>query len=364
MFRKNNEMKLLIVYNKVWPYREKIFEIINEKYDLTVAYTDPKFLNKEYPYKTVYTPGKQVGPFFIHKDSLHKLCKGFDAVIGLYELRWLRLMGLMFNPWRKYSMSFWGIGVSASYANKFDDKKQWDFVRNFFGRKAESLIFYSDYPKTKFVQAGFNPDKIFVANNTTYVSPVNGLVADRNTFLFVGTLYKEKGIDQLLQAYNQLRKNNKDLPVLNIIGDGPERASIEQWVKAEGLEDKVFLHGAIYDSEILKTFYTRALACISPNQAGLSVLTSMGYATIFVTEKNAITGGEVLNITNGKNGIIYEGGVDALTRQMQWIIDNKEEVIRMGKNAQEHYRNNRTPEQMADSIMGAVEYALKKRRNA
>ena len=357
-------MKLLIVYNKVWPYREKIFEIINEKYDLTVAYTDPKFLNKKYPYKTVYTPGKQVGPFFFHKDSLHKLCAQYDAVIGLYELRWLRLMALMLNPWRKYSMSFWGIGVSASYSNKFDDKKQWDFVRNFFGKRAESLIFYSDYPKTKFVQAGFSPDKIFVANNTTYVSPVNGLVAERNTFLFVGTLYKEKGIDILLEAYSKINTSREELPVLNIIGDGPERPAIEQWVKEQGLEDKVFLHGAIYDSEILKTFYTKALACISPNQAGLSVLTSMGYATIFVTEKNAITGGEVLNITNMENGIIYEGGVTELAKQMSWIIANKEEVIRMGKNAREHYKNNRTPEQMADSIMGAVEYALKKKKHA
>lgn len=357
-------MKLLIVYNKVWPYREKIFELINEQYDLTVAYTDPKFLNKKYPYKTVFTPGKQIGPFFLHNESLHKLCAQFDAVIGLYELRWLRLMALMLNPWRKYSMSFWGIGVSASYSNKFDDKKQWDFVRNFFGKRAESLIFYSDYPKTKFVQAGFSADKIFVANNTTYVSPVNGLVAERNTFLFVGTLYKEKGIDILLQAYSKIKINRESLPVLNIIGEGPERASIEKWVKEEGLEDKVFLHGAIYDSEILKTFYTRALACISPNQAGLSVLTSMGYATIFVTEKNAITGGEVLNITNGKNGIIYEGGVEELQQQMQWIIENKEQVIGMGKNAQEHYRNNRTPEQMAGSIMGAVEYALKRRKHA
>lgn len=357
-------MKLLIVYNKVWPYREKIFEIINEKYDLTVAYTDPKFLNKKYPYKTVFTPGKQLGPFFIHNDSLHKLCGQFDAVIGLYELRWLRLMALMLNPWRKYSMSFWGIGVSASYSNKFDDKKQWDFVRNFFGKKAESLIFYSDYPKTKFVEAGFEADKIFVANNTTYVSPVNGLVAERNTFLFVGTLYKEKGIDILLTAYGKIKTSREALPVLNIIGEGPERASIEKWVKEEGLEDKVFLHGAIYDSEILKTFYTKALACISPNQAGLSVLTSMGYSTIFVTEKNAITGGEVLNITHMENGIIYEGGVEALEKQMSWIIENKEEVIRMGKNAREHYKNNRTPEQMADSIMGAVEYALKKKKHA
>jgi glycosyltransferase involved in cell wall biosynthesis len=357
-------MKLLIVYNKVWPYREKIFEIINEKYDLTVAYTDPKFLNKKYPYKTVFTPGKQLGPFFIHNDSLHKLCGQFDAVIGLYELRWLRLMALMLNPWRKYSMSFWGIGVSASYSNKFDDKKQWDFVRNFFGKKAESLIFYSDYPKTKFVEAGFEADKIFVANNTTYVSPVNGLVAERNTFLFVGTLYKEKGIDILLTAYRKIKTSREALPVLNIIGEGPERASIEKWVKEEGLEDKVFLHGAIYDSEILKTFYTKALACISPNQAGLSVLTSMGYSTIFVTEKNAITGGEVLNITHMENGIIYEGGVEALEKQMSWIIENKEEVIRMGKNAREHYKNNRTPEQMANSIMGAVEYALKKKKHA
>jgi len=358
-------VKLLIVYNKVWSYRERIFDLINEHFDLTVAFTDPQFLNKEFSFKTIYTPGKWRGPFFIHDKSLKSLCAGYDAVLALYEVRCISIMrlGLIFN--RKYSLTYWGIGVSASYANRFDENKRWDKLRYFFGKKAESIVFYSDYPVEKYVKAGFERNMLFVANNTTNVStPLNNDVK-KESFLFVGTLYKQKGIEILLSAYGALKDiPREDLPVLNIVGEGPERQFIEQWIHENKMENKVYLHGAIYDVDVLKSFYEKSIVCISPNQAGLSVLTTMGYATAFVTEKNAITGGEIFNIKDMYNGIIYEGGVDELKEKLTWIINNKQKVIDMGRAAKEHYDQNRTPQLMADSLMEAVNYALKIKNNA
>ena len=353
-------LKLLIVTNNVMSYRVKIWDLIGKEFDVTVAFTEAKFKDKEYPFKTIYTPGKWRGPFFIHDKPLYPLAKQFDAVISFYEIRCLSAMKLAFYPRRKYSLTFWGIGVSASYDNKYDTQSKWDKVRFFVGNKAESLVFYSDYPVEKHVKAGFDRKKLFVAPNTTEVSPNLNPNSKRDAFLFVGTLYRQKGFDILLNAYNSIREiPKKDIPVLHIIGEGPERAYLEQWIKDNGMEDKVFLHGAIYDVEKLRTFYEQSLACISPNQAGLSVLTSMGYATPFVSEKDAITGGEIFNIKNMENGILYEGGADVLKEKLVWMINNKEEVIEMGRKAKEHYDKNRTPQQMANGLMDAVRYALK-----
>jgi glycosyltransferase involved in cell wall biosynthesis len=352
-------MKLLIVYNKVWSYRVRVFEVINEHFDLTVAFTDPQFIDKKFPFKTIYTPGKNVGPFFIHNQSLKDLCSQYDAVLAYFDIRWLSIMRIGFFR-RKYSLTYWGIGVTASYKNRFDQSKKWDRLRYFFAKRADSLVFYSDYPINKFVKAGFDPKKLFVANNTTNVSANKNGEVKKESFLFVGTLYKQKGIEVLLEAYKNLNGIPRhQLPLLNIIGEGPERLYIEDWIKENDMQKNVFLHGAIYDVEELRHFYEKSIACISPNQAGLSVLTSMGYATVFVTEKNAITGGEIFNIKDKVNGIIYSGGVNELQEKLIWIITNKEKAIEMGKNAGEHYYKNRMPEHMANSLVDAVNCALK-----
>ncbi|HWW42661.1 glycosyltransferase [Pedobacter sp.] len=347
--------KVLLIYNKVWPYRIKIFELLNEKIDLTVAYSDPSFLDKKYSFKTVYLPVKAVGPFEFHRNNLFNICSKYDVIVGLFNVRWISVMLLCLNPFRKYSISYWGIGVRASYENKFDSDSRWDKLRFFFAKRAESLIFYSSYPIKKYIQGGINKDKLFIANNTTEVDYTGEIdyVRKRN-FLFVGTLYAQKGIDVLLAAYLKLSKFKDNYPCLEIIGDGPEAPKIREFINSNNLHDKIVMHGSIYNPQKLSEIYKNAIACISPNQAGLSVLTTMGNGTIFVTEKEAITGGEIFSITDKKNGIIYEGGEDELLVKLRWIVENRSETVEMCKNALDFYTESRTPGQMADSIYQAI----------
>ncbi len=353
--------KLLIIYNKIWPYRERIFELLNQKFDLTVAYNDPSFIGKKYKFKTMFLPGKTIGPFFIHQTRLHKIAKHYDAVVGLYDIRWIELMLLALIPNRQYSISFWGIGVTASYHNRFDSKKKWNFVRHFFGRMSDSLIFYSDYPIQRHLNAGIIKSKMFVAHNTTIVTSNSIITKAANNFLFVGTLYPQKGIDILLEAYCKLMEQKNDIPCLDIVGDGPELNNIKDFIIANGLENLIKLHGSIFDPEELSKYFYNAIACISPNQAGLSVLTSMGNSTIYITESDAITGGEIFNIKDQENGFIYRGGVDELCNVMKWLTENKNKVLEMSLNAKNHYDKYRTPDQMTSSIVEAINYAMKSR---
>jgi len=356
-----NQMKVLIIYNKIWPYREKIFELLSNHFDLTVAYSDPQYLGKKYPFKTKYVGGRRIGPVFLHTKNIHQIAVNYDAVISLFDIRWLFLMLISLIPWRKYSVSYWGIGVRASYVNKFDSKNIWDSFRFFFCKHSESLILYSTYPVNKYIKAGIPPNKIFVAHNTTVVNfdDEDTNYDEKSNFLFVGTLYPQKGLDILLDAYLELIRKVKDIPTLDIVGDGPELTTIINFKKKWGLNDRIVTHGSIYDSKKLSRIYKKALACISPNQAGLSVLTSMGNGTIFVTEESAITGGEIFNIQNRINGILYKGAAKELAVEMNWLINNKNSVKEMSIAARKHYVENRTPEQMANTIIKSVEYAIK-----
>ena len=117
--------------------------------------------------------------------------------------------------------------------------------------------------------------------------------------------------------------------------------------------------GKIFDEQHLCSYFSRSLACISPGQAGLSVLKSMGYGVPFITKKDAITGGEIFNIKNGENGIIYQKD-DELTDIILEIGEHRQKFLNMGKNAKEYYDKFRTPEHMAQGISGAIEYVNNK----
>lgn len=116
--------------------------------------------------------------------------------------------------------------------------------------------------------------------------------------------------------------------------------------------------GAIYDAKELEPYFRQSFACISPGQAGLTVLTSMGYGTPFITKDGAITGGEIFNIKNDENGIIYDQEKD-LTNIIIDIHKNCQKYITMGINARKFYMSNRRPDQMVEGLVAAINYSLK-----
>jgi len=350
--------KLLILTISIDEYRVDIFNLLTVRYDLTVAFTEEKYRTKTFLFNTVYTPGFKAGPVFLHKTNLHKLAMGYDVVIGEYNVRMLSIMSLALRK-RNYKLIFWGIGVSASYDKKFDKNKSWDNIRMFFGKKADALIFYSEYPIKKHICYGLKPEQLFVANNTMSVSEIN--LKDqrlKTDFLFIGTLYRQKGLDILINSYSELLRLRNNVPHLNIVGSGPMEQELRKIVDKRGLNENITLLGPVYDKGKLKEIFARSIACISPNQAGLSVLTSMGHGVPFVTNKEALTGGEIFNIQDKVNGILYEGGQEDLTKTLLWILDNRDMIFKMGLNAHEFYINKRRPEQMVGSISDAVEFVL------
>lgn len=59
-------------------------------------------------------------------------------------------------------------------------------------------------------------------------------------FLFIGRLTKGKGLHIVLEALGGLSRNNW---ILDVVGDGPQRAELEEQTKRLSLADKVFFHG-------------------------------------------------------------------------------------------------------------------------
>ena len=165
----------------------------------------------------------------------------------------------------------------------------------------------------------------------------------------------------LLESYWAAYQKHSGIPNLILIGEGTERDSIQHWISEHGLNDKIQLTGGIYNDEELVSYFEKAIMCISPDQAGLSVLKSMGYGVPYVTHKDAITGGEIFNIRNGINGILLNDFRELETIILESCSDTNK-FIQMGCNAEKYYYEDRTIEMMVDGFMQSINYVMGKRR--
>lgn len=348
--------RILILYNKLFHYRVPIFEILAEHYDLTVAYSIGKPQDLPYKFKTIFLPITQIGRFVIHKDCVNKLCSNYDVVIGYGDIAWLKITSNLFRKNRKYKMILWTIGVSASYDKKYNAVSRWDKIRNYIYKRADALLLYSSFPVAKYVAAGFNKNKIFIANNTVAVHPISTTLK-KDSLLFIGTMYFQKGIMYLLSEYLKAYNQNPNIPDLNLIGDGPDLENVKKWIDTNSLAHKIKPIGAVYDIDKKAQYFEKAFAVFSPLQAGLSVLESMGYGVPFVTMYDSITGGERFNIVNQENGILLND-VSEISSVILDIANNNQKYIEMGEKAKCFYDSNRKPVDMAQGIIDAIEYTL------
>lgn len=353
-------IKLLMLVNYVPHYRLPIYEKIGEMYDLTIAHYAEAHLRDNFFFKSIRLTPIQIYKFKFFKENIYKLSSSYDVVLTLSELWTVPNMLLGFER-RNFGLVHWGIGVTASYDKNFDSGGIIDKCRMFMSSKADALIFYSDYPIKKHIIYGVDSEKLFVANNTVLVKKKIEIRKEKKHFIFVGSLYKQKKIYDLLAAYKVYIKSCKIIHPLIIIGDGDERSNIEKWIIDEGLSNYISLKGQVIDQDILENFYKDSVACISPGQAGLTLLNCMAYGVPFVTTENAITGGEIFNISNNINGLIYGGKIVDLTQILLKLSNDRNFVEFLSINAQNYYFENRSADQMVRGFEEAINYAFSKK---
>ena len=354
--------KVLYISGVLSSYNDPIYQILSEEVDFTYAWVDKSEVN-ETIYNIFQFPHWKCGPFVIHK-KLRKIINQYDVVIFTPHLRFLMLGLLPLFP-HKPKLISWSIGLHVSYNKKYDLTKAPDFkdrVTRFIERHCDANIFYMSHPIDYWRQySKIDERKCFVAHNTVKVASFDSLPSfeNRDKFLFVGTLYQQKGLGELIEAYSMAKKKQGDIPKLYIVGKGPEEILIREIIKEKGLSNSIVLTGAIYDEDKLKDYFLTSLLCISPKQAGLSVQKSLGYGVPFVTRPDAITGGERFDIIDKENGFYYQ-----TTGELADIIvnasNNPKEVERMSINARNYYLNYATPEIMAQGALDAIEYVLNK----
>jgi len=97
---------------------------------------------------------------------------------------------------------------------------------------------------------------------------VPGNSRDPRRLLFVGRLTPQKGLEHLLHALSTMKTQAS----LDIVGDGPSRASLEELAKELGVQTRVRWHGQVAQSELPRLYQSAAALVVPSAEEGLGLV--------------------------------------------------------------------------------------------
>ncbi|MBC2180761.1 glycosyltransferase [Listeria booriae] len=120
-----------------------------------------------------------------------------------------------------------------------------------------TLLPISDFWAQRLIQLGADKEKISVHHMgiDTQAFQMQSLKAIQPTLqlLLVARLTEKKGISDAIHAVQMLQNHGIDT-VLHIVGDGEDRASLEEMVKQQGLQNQVQFHGFLDQAQVKERF--------------------------------------------------------------------------------------------------------------
>ncbi|MGF7231479.1 glycosyltransferase [Arachidicoccus sp.] len=318
--------RVLLISDTLEHYRIPLFESLCDVVNLTIAHSNK--INYNTSFKSVQIEVLPFGPFLRYK-GLPKLAE-FDIVIFPFSFRCFELFKQILSN-KDIKIGVFGIGVSASYNKKYDSDRRLLWLRKLILKRVGFAIFYEQYPFIKYSAMGIDASKMSVAFNTVE-NKINFDLAEKtfSSFIFIGSLYKQKKIFELLNAYLIVYTNHKgNIPRLEIVGDGDQMDEIKNWILSKDLNNSIILHGKLTSDLLLAPIFRRAIACVSPGQAGLSVQKCFSFGVPFITSFNAITGGEAFSIINSVTGFCYDSTIMGLSNILEKFVSNDLDLKKM-----------------------------------
>jgi colanic acid/amylovoran biosynthesis glycosyltransferase len=132
-----------------------------------------------------------------------------------------------------------------------------------FGRaQAMRIVHPEHWRKFVIVRAGIDPPS---------VAPVPRSAGARPILMCVARLSPEKGHAGLIEAFSRLVAEGVDAD-LELLGEGPDRARIEQQIQSLGLSERVRLHGQVPEDQVLVAMTRATILVASSFMEGLPVV--------------------------------------------------------------------------------------------
>jgi L-malate glycosyltransferase len=202
-------------------------------------------------------------------------------------------------------------------------------------------------------QAGVPRDRIIVCHNSVSAPPAVSeeskralkerldVVNGEQVVLAVGRLSREKGHRDLVDAISKLRELNPALQFkLVIVGEGPERDSLERAVNQKGLNASFIFIGQVED---ISPYYAIAdvLALPSHSEGSPNVLLEAMAAGLPVI---ATAVGGVPEIANEENALLVAlGDSDSFAQALNRLLTDTDLARKLGRAAAMHVAEEFSP---------------------
>ena len=228
-------------------------------------------------------------------------------------------------------------------------------------RKAGKVIALSRALKSAALGFGLRDERVVVIPNGVNISQFPFATAEekKNQVLFVGSLIERKGPLYLLQA---MRLVHQDLPgaTLVLVGEGDQRANLEEYIAANSMEDYVRLAGTQPQSAVgalMRESRLFVLPSIEEGQ-GVVLMEALASGTPCVGSR---VGGIPDVVTENVGRLVEAGDVSALAEAIRAYLTDQnlwENASRAGRQrVLEHYDWNH----LADEISAVYAEVLAER---
>jgi glycosyltransferase involved in cell wall biosynthesis len=147
--------------------------------------------------------------------------------------------------------------------------------------------------------------------------------------LCIASLVRQKRLDILLSAFAEVIERHPSCKLI-ILGDGPLKAQHIEQLKNLGLKSSVFFVG--YQEDVRPYLAESDIFVLSSEKEGLplSILEAMAFGLPCIASN---VGGNSEAITDGVTGLIVApGSGENLANAINYLLDNKELMSKMGEN--------------------------------
>lgn len=287
--------------------------------------------------------------------------KSYELIIVEQAVRNIETYELLL---RRAPLAFWGHGrthtlrVSAAQ----DRFKQW------LTRKSKWFFAYTQGGKDSMIQAGMEPAKITVVQNSIETAQLHDDVfsLDKNalsefgrthdlrgkTALYIGGLDASKRIPFLLRSAEIAARLDSDFRLL-IAGTGDERQLIEEAISKYPF---VTYLGAVFGQEKALSMASAQVIAM-PGRVGLVAVDSFATLTPIVTTEWEWHSVEFEYLEPGNNAIVTENDVDSYARGLIETLQNRELLLSLQLSCGQA-RNIYTMDAMVANFMDGVLKAL------